>query len=264
MVSVQHEFGIFGGPEGRWVTDFMDATTAPVVTTLHTVLPDPPAEYRQSLLAVIERSDRLAVMTETARDLLCEVYGADRAKVAVIPHGTPVLTEPAPGLRQSLGLEGRTVLLTFGLLGPSKGIEFALDALAPVAAEHPEVLAVRDPGRDAHPRSSAATARRTGSRSSGGSPRSASATTSGSWTATWTGRSSASGSRPATSTSRPTPAWTRSAPARWPTPWRPASRSSRRPTSTRPSVLANGAGALVPFDDHAGFSAALAGYVGDA
>ena len=142
VVSVQHEFGIFGGPEGRWVTDFMDAATAPVVTTLHTVLPNPPLKYRDSLLSVVERSARLAVMTETARDLLCSVYGADRARVAVIPHGTPVLPEPADDLRQRLGLEGRTVLLTFGLLGPSKGIEFALDALAPVARAHPEVLYV--------------------------------------------------------------------------------------------------------------------------
>ena len=142
VVSVQHEFGIFGGPEGQWVTDFMDATAAPVVTTLHTVLPEPPPEHRRSLLAVIQRSARLVVMTETARDLACDVYGARRDRVAVIPHGTPVLTEPAPGLRQSLGLEGRTVLLTFGLLGPSKGVEFALDALAPVAEAHPDVLYV--------------------------------------------------------------------------------------------------------------------------
>ena len=142
VVCVQHEFGIFGGPEGTHVVDFMEASASPVVTTLHTVLPTPPAPYRRALLAVVEASDRLVVMTETARTLLREVYHVPASKVSVVPHGTPVVTAPADGLRARLGLEGRTVLLTFGLLGPSKGIEFALDALAPVAEAHPDVLYV--------------------------------------------------------------------------------------------------------------------------
>ena len=142
VVCVQHEFGIFGGPEGTYVTDFMRASAAPVVTTLHTVLPTPPAHYRRALLVVAEASDRLVVMTETARTLLREVYRVPASRVSVVPHGTPVVTAPAPDLRARLGLEGRTVLLTFGLLGPSKGIEFALDALAPVAQAHPDVLYV--------------------------------------------------------------------------------------------------------------------------
>ena len=142
VVCVQHEFGIFGGPEGAYVTDFMEAAGRPVVTTLHTVLPRPSAAYRRSMLAVVEASSRLVVMTETARTLMREVYRVPASKVSVVPHGTPVVTAPAAGLRARLGLEGRTVLLTFGLLGPSKGIEFALDALAPVAEAHPDVLYV--------------------------------------------------------------------------------------------------------------------------
>ena len=81
-------------------------------------------------------------MTETARDLLESVYGVERSKVAVIPHGTPVLAEPARDLRQRLGVEGRTVLLTFGLLGPSKGIELALESLPAVVEACPDVLYV--------------------------------------------------------------------------------------------------------------------------
>ena len=142
VVCVQHEFGIFGGPEGAYVTDFMDASPCPVVTTLHTVLPRPSGAYRRALAAVVEASDRLVVMTETARELLGDVYRVPASKVSVVPHGTPVVSAPAPGLRERLGLGGRTVLITFGLLGPSKGIEFALDALAPVAEAHPDVLYV--------------------------------------------------------------------------------------------------------------------------
>ena len=142
VVSVQHEYGIFGGTQGAYVTDFLDAAERPVVTTLHTVLPDPPDSYRRVLLDVVARSARLVVMTETAKTLLRDVYGVGPAKVTVIAHGTPVLPEPAPDLRRRLDLEGRTVLLTFGLLGPSKGIEFALEALETVARDHPDVLYV--------------------------------------------------------------------------------------------------------------------------
>ena len=142
VVSVQHEFGILGGSEGRWVEDFMGAAPKPVVTTLHTVLPDPPAHYRRALLGVARASTRLVVMTETARDLLRDVYGVSPDRVDVIPHGTPTFGPPPAGLRERLGLEGRTVLLTFGLLGPSKGIEFALASLAPVVEAQPDVLYV--------------------------------------------------------------------------------------------------------------------------
>ena len=142
VVSVQHEHGIFGGPEGRWVEDFIGAAPAPVVTTLHTVLPDPPEHYRAALLGVARASTRLVVMTETARALLRDVYGVSPSRVDVIPHGTPAFGEPEPGLRRRLGLEGRTVLLTFGLLGPSKGIEVALEALPRVVEAQPDALYV--------------------------------------------------------------------------------------------------------------------------
>ena len=143
VVSVQHEFGIFGGPEGRHVLDVLDACDRPVVTTLHTVLPDPPGHYRRALAAVVGRSTRVVVMTETARELLETVYGVPPSKVAVIPHGAPAAEPlPPPGLRRELGLEGRTVLLTFGLLGPSKGVEFAIASLERAVAAQPDLLYV--------------------------------------------------------------------------------------------------------------------------
>ena len=143
VVSVQHEFGIFGGPEGRHVLAFMEASERPVVTTLHTVLPTPPGHYRRALAAVVARSARVVVMTETARDLLRTVYGVPPSKVAVVPHGAPAAAPiPPPGLRAELGLSGRTVLLTFGLLGPSKGVEFAIASLQQAVDAQPDVLYV--------------------------------------------------------------------------------------------------------------------------
>ena len=143
VVSVQHEFGIFGGSEGSHVLDFMESCGRPVVTTLHTVLPDPPGHYRRALTAVVGRSARVVVMTETARDLLQTVYEVPPSKVAVIPHGAPAADPvPAPDLRAELGLEGRTVLLTFGLLGPSKGVEFALASLQQAVDAQPDLIYV--------------------------------------------------------------------------------------------------------------------------
>ncbi|MFN3597343.1 MAG: glycosyltransferase [Rubricoccaceae bacterium] len=143
VLCVQHEFGIFGGPEGTYVLDLMDAARQPVVTTLHTVLPRPPEHYRRALEAVVARSARLVVMTETAARLLRDVYGADPARVRVVPHGAPARDPaPAPGLKARLGLEDHTVALTFGLLGPSKGIEFALDALPRAIEACPNLLYV--------------------------------------------------------------------------------------------------------------------------
>ena len=143
VLCVQHEFGIFGGPEGLHVLDLMDGTDAPVVTTLHTVLPTPEPHYFRALQAVAKRSDRLVVMTHTARDILDSVYEVDPARVVVIPHGSPDRDPaPRPGLKGDLGLADRTVLLTFGLLGPSKGIEFAIDALPRAVEANPDALYV--------------------------------------------------------------------------------------------------------------------------
>ncbi|MEO0559683.1 MAG: glycosyltransferase family 4 protein [Bacteroidota bacterium] len=143
VLCIQHEFGIFGGPEGTYVLELMEATHAPVVTTLHTVLPSPEPPYLAALKAVARRSDRLVVMTLTARELLSDVYGVSASKVDVIPHGTPD-GDPSIGVsfRSEHGLENRTVLLTFGLLGPSKGIEFALEALPRAIEASPDALYV--------------------------------------------------------------------------------------------------------------------------
>lgn len=143
LVSVQHEFGIFGGPEGLYLIEFLARLEIPVVTTLHTVLPEPSLPYHRALRAVAHQSDHLVVITEAARRLLNDVYGVDPATVMVIPHGVPdVPFEPLASQKEALGFSGRTVLLTFGLLNPGKGIEFMLNALPTIVRDHPEVLYV--------------------------------------------------------------------------------------------------------------------------
>lgn len=141
VVCLQHEFGIFGGPAGGYVNELLDHIRVPVVTSLHTVLADPPKHLRDATRAIAARSDRLVVLAEQAVDLLSDGYGIDRDQVMYIPHGVPDIAFMDPNhAKPAIGAEGRVVLMTFGLLGPDKGIETMLDALQAVVAEHPEVL----------------------------------------------------------------------------------------------------------------------------
>jgi len=141
VVSVQHEFGIFGGPAGRYLLALIGNVRKPVVTTLHTVLKRPTAEYFQSMLNVIQHSERLVVMSEIAKGILEEVYAVPEDKISLIYHGVPDVPFTDPDLyKGQFDVEGRLVILTFGLIGPNKGIEKMLEALPPVVAGHPEVL----------------------------------------------------------------------------------------------------------------------------
>lgn len=143
VVSVQHEFGIFGGPAGSHLLTLLRQLTVPVVTTFHTVLLRPDASQRRVMLELIDRSARLVVMTERGRSLLREVYQAPLARIDLIPHGIPDGTFVEPDVHKpQFGLMGRKVLLTFGLLSPNKGIEHVLRALPEIVAEFPEVMYV--------------------------------------------------------------------------------------------------------------------------
>jgi glycosyltransferase involved in cell wall biosynthesis len=141
IVSVQHEFGIFGGLAGSHLLALLRRLTAPVVTTLHTVLLKPNADQHRVMLQLIARSTRLVVMTERGRTILQEVYDAPPAKIDLIPHGIPDVTFVAPDYyKDQFGVGGKKVLLTFGLLSPNKGIEHVLNALPDVVAEFPDVV----------------------------------------------------------------------------------------------------------------------------
>jgi glycosyltransferase involved in cell wall biosynthesis len=141
VVSVQHEFGIFGGPAGSHLLVLLRGLTAPVVTTLHTVLRTPNADQHRVMRELIAHSTRLVVMTERGRAILQEVYQAPPAKIDLIPHGIPDVPFVAPDhYKDQFGVGGRRVLLTFGLLSPNKGIEHVLNALPDIVAEFPDIV----------------------------------------------------------------------------------------------------------------------------
>jgi glycosyltransferase involved in cell wall biosynthesis len=141
IVCLQHEFGIFGGPAGGHILAFLRELRMPVVTTLHTVLRDPRPEQRRVMQELISLSTRLVVMVERGRTMLKEIYDAPPAKIDLIAHGIPDVGFVDPTyFKDQFGVEGKVVLLTFGLLSPNKGIEHALNALPDIVKEFPEVV----------------------------------------------------------------------------------------------------------------------------
>ncbi len=142
-VCIQHEFGIFGGSEGEYVLDFVQNLRMPLVTTFHTILRDPNPDQRRVMDSLIKASGRLIVMSEKGRIFMTEVYNAPENKIDVIPHGIPdmAFTDPA-FYKDKFDVEGKQVLLTFGLLSPNKGIETVIRALPKIVAEHPEAVYV--------------------------------------------------------------------------------------------------------------------------
>jgi len=141
IVCLQHEFGIFGGPAGSHLLALMREVRMPIVTTLHTVLRDPSPDQRRVMHELIARSTRLVVMAERGRRMLAEIYQAPLAKIDFIPHGIHDIPFVDPNYyKDQFGVEGRTVLLTFGLLSPNKGIEHILNALPAVLSEFPDVV----------------------------------------------------------------------------------------------------------------------------
>ena len=141
IVCVQHEFGIYGGPAGSHLLALLRELKMPVVTTLHTVLRDPNDDQRRVMCELIAHSTRLVVMSERGRQMLEDIYHAPPAKIDLIPHGIPDIPFVDPNYyKDQFGVEGRVVLLTFGLLSPNKGIEYVLNALPAILAEFPEVV----------------------------------------------------------------------------------------------------------------------------
>jgi glycosyltransferase involved in cell wall biosynthesis len=141
LVCLQHEYGIFGGAAGRYILALLRRLKMPLVTTLHTVLREPDANQRIVLEEIAHLSDRLVVMSELAAHLLRDVYAVPSGKIDVIPHGVPDLPFMDPNyFKDKFGTEGKSVLLTFGLLSPNKGIENVIRALPAILARHPNVV----------------------------------------------------------------------------------------------------------------------------
>jgi len=141
IVCLQHEYGLFGGPAGSHLLKLLGDLRMPVVTTLHTILKDPAPQYRDIMCKLSDLSDKLVVMSRKASDFLKDIYAVSEEKIAFIHHGIP----DTPFIDSSFnkdkfGVEGKKVLLTFGLLSPNKGIENVLQALPAVIKKHPDVV----------------------------------------------------------------------------------------------------------------------------
>ena len=140
LVCLQHEYGIFGGKSGSYILRLLQRLKMPVVTALHTVLREPDVDQLIVLQEIAARSDRLIVMSERSSQFLQDVFRVPAEKIDTIPHGIPDLpfTESAV-YKTSLSTEGRTVLLTFGLLSPNKGFESVIQALPSILFRHNDV-----------------------------------------------------------------------------------------------------------------------------
>jgi glycosyltransferase involved in cell wall biosynthesis len=141
LVCLQHEYGIFGGIAGDHILTLLRRLKMPLVTTLHTVLRAPGPNHRTVLEEIARLSDRLVVMSEMAAQLLLDIYAVPGEKIDVIPHGVPEMPFMDPNyFKDKFGTEGKSVLLTFGLLSPNKGIENVIRAIPAILARHPNVV----------------------------------------------------------------------------------------------------------------------------
>lgn len=141
VLCVQHEFGIYGGAAGSHLLALLKEVRMPVVTTLHTLLQEPNAAQRKVMGEISQRSERIIVMARKGAEILREVYAVPESKIVVIPHGIPdVPLKDSSLAKAQFGVEGRKVLLTFGLIGPGKGIEHAIQSLPKIIQRHPEVV----------------------------------------------------------------------------------------------------------------------------
>src|SRR6266576_2592186 len=141
MVSLQHEYGIFGGPAGSHILHLLRGLKMPVVTTLHTVLREPNPDQMLVLEEIAELSDRLIVMSQLSSQFLQEIFKVPSSKIDMVPHGVPDLPFLDPNFyKDRFGVEGKAVLLTFGLLSPNKGIENVIQALPQILSKHKNVV----------------------------------------------------------------------------------------------------------------------------
>jgi glycosyltransferase involved in cell wall biosynthesis len=138
VLSVQHEYGIFGGKAGSHVLTLLRGLRMPIVTTLHTILEEPDERHRQLMDELVALSSRVIVMTEAGEAVLRHVHRVAQGKIDVIPHGIPTL--PEGDYRDQLNVVGKSVILTFGLLSPDKGIEYVIDALPAILERHPATI----------------------------------------------------------------------------------------------------------------------------
>lgn len=141
VVSLQHEYGIFGGLDGKYIIKFLESVNKPVVTSFHSVLKEH-SDHRYKLTQrILDLSDSIVVMTNDAKKILTETFKINPRKIKIVPHGVPnVRYDDKDKAKSALGLKGKTVLSTFGLINKGKGIENAISAMSLVAKDHPNII----------------------------------------------------------------------------------------------------------------------------
>ncbi len=141
VLSIQHEFGIFGGETSELLAEFLEAVRIPIISTFHTVLRYPSPTMRRNLRAVAAQSSAIVVMNGLAINLLEDIYGIDPRKIVMIHHGAPVTPrERQLTMKKNLNLQGHKVVSTFGLLSSAKGIEYAIQAMPYIVDKCPEAI----------------------------------------------------------------------------------------------------------------------------
>ncbi len=141
MLCVEHEFGLFGGDYGNYLLSFLLAINIPIATVFHTVLPEPNKKLKKIVLAIIDLSNVIVVLTKKSQEILIRDYGCDESKIKIIPHGTHmVLLDQKKKLKEKYLFSDKIVLSTFGLISENKNIETVLYSLPPIIEQHPEVI----------------------------------------------------------------------------------------------------------------------------
>ena len=142
LINLQHKFGLFGGEYGEYILPFLEIVNKPVVVTFHSVIPKPDTKMKDIVRAIADRSKALMVMTNSAVDIFKKDYGINRKKIFKVEHGVPDIqfNVDKEKLKKKLKVDGRFILLTFGLFSRGKGIEYTIKALPEVVKKYPEVL----------------------------------------------------------------------------------------------------------------------------
>jgi glycosyltransferase involved in cell wall biosynthesis len=141
VINLQHEFGLFGGVDGDYILPLLDTLTKPVITNFHTILPNPDEHKKYIMKRIIDKSAAVIAMTQNTRLILRDVYGCPLEKTAVIHHGVPDFAfNHTVQFKKQLGMTGKTMILTSGLISPGKGLQYVIQALPEIVKQHPDTV----------------------------------------------------------------------------------------------------------------------------